>query len=120
MRLLIDEDLPRSLAVALAACGIEATHLLDLGLRGSSDDEVYRHALSRESALLTADLGFGNPLRFPVADRPGILIARFPSELPVDALNAEIVKTLRDLTEEDLHGAITVIEPGRVRTRRKR
>jgi len=42
---LVDEDLPRSLAAALTAAGLEAVHVVDAGLRGQSDTQVLAEAI---------------------------------------------------------------------------
>ena len=81
MRLLVDEDLPRSLVQFLRDAGIEAQHVVDLGLRGRSDDEIFDHALAGRLTLLSADMGFGNILRYPLGSHSGIVVARFPNEL---------------------------------------
>jgi predicted nuclease of predicted toxin-antitoxin system len=120
MRVLVDEDLPRSLAEALQSVGIEAHHVLDLGLRGASDDRIYARAIADDWVLLTADLGFGNTVRFPLMDRPGIIIARFPNEIATSTLNTTIAGALRELEDAEVRGALVLIEPGRVRIRRPR
>ena len=119
MRLLVDEDLPRSLVQSLRDAGIEAQHVVDLGLRGRSDDEIFEHALAGKLALLSADMGFGNILRYPLGSHSGIVVARFPNELSTHALADAVIEALRHLTEKDLHGSLVIIEPGRVRLRMK-
>jgi predicted nuclease of predicted toxin-antitoxin system len=120
MKVLVDEDLPRSLSKALQSAGIETRHVLDLGLRGESDDVIYARSITDGSVLLTADLGFGNPVRFPLTNQPGIVIARFPNEIPTSSLNAMIAGALRELEDAEVRGALVLIEPGRVRIRRPR
>jgi len=119
MRLLVDEDLPRSLVQTLRSAGLEAQHVIDVGLRGRSDDEVFDHALSGKFALLTADIGFGNLLRYPLGSHAGVIVARFPNEVPTSTLAAAIVEALGQITDEDLQGSLVIIEPGRVRLRKK-
>ena len=116
---LIDEDLPRSLATLLRSAGLEVTDIRDAGLRGASDAEVLSHARSRRFTLLTADLDFANLLRFPLGSHDGIIVARFPNETPVEALNQAIVRSIQSLRKEDIGGNLVIIEPGRVRVRSK-
>src|SRR6058998_2415958 len=118
MQLLVDEDLPRSLVRELQKAGIEAQHILDLGRRGRSDDEVLALARSQELTLVTGDVGFGNLLRYPLDSHSGIVVARFPNELPAESTNAAIVRALLELTSEEVRGSLIIIEPGRVRIRR--
>ena len=117
-RFLIDEDLPRSLARALSDAGMDALHVIDAGLRGRSDSDVLRAATDGGRTLLTADLDFSNLLRYPLGTHAGIVIARFPNEIPVDLLNVSIATALDGLAEHDLAGGLVIIEPGRIRLRR--
>jgi predicted nuclease of predicted toxin-antitoxin system len=116
-RFLIDEDLPRSLAAALEAAGMEAVHVVDAGLRGSPDAAVFEEAVRAGRSLITADLDFANVLRFPPGGHEGIVVVRYPNETTVAALNFAIVASLASVSEDELHGAVVVLEPGRVRIR---
>jgi hypothetical protein len=71
-------------------------------------------------AIVSGDLGLGNLMRFPLGTHHGIVVARFPNNWPVGALNAAIMAGLRGLTDEEIAGNLVVIEPGRVRVRRQR
>lgn len=77
-RFLVDEDLPRSLARALAVVGMDAIHVIDAGLRGRSDSDILAGAKEQHRTLLTGDLDFSNLLRYPLGTHSGIVIARFP------------------------------------------
>ncbi len=118
-RFLVDEDLPRSLARALREAGIHAEDARDVGLRGSSDDEILEYASARALGLLTGDIGFGNILRFPLGSHAGVVIARFPNEMTIPSLNSAILNAIRDLSDDDLSGNLVILEPGKIRLRRK-
>ena len=118
MQILVDEDLPRSLVRELQRAGIVSQHVLDLGVRGRSDDEILSLARSRDLTLLTGDVGFGNLLRYPLNSHFGIVITRIPNEMPTERSNAAIVQALLGLNSEEIHGSLIIIEPGRVRLRR--
>jgi predicted nuclease of predicted toxin-antitoxin system len=118
-RFLVDEDLPRSLAALLRAAGIAAEDVRDLGLRGKPDDEIFAYATAHGLALLTADVGFGNLLRFPLGTHVGIVVARFPNEVPTVTLNQAILHAVQGLSDEETSGSLVMIEPGRLRLRRK-
>ena len=118
-RFLIDEDLPRSLAPRLTASGLAAEDVRDRALRGHPDDAVFRHAVAHGFALLSGDLGFANLVRFPLGTHHGIVVARFPNNWPVEALNAALQAALRGLTDDEIAGNLIIIEPGRVRLRRR-
>ncbi len=102
----------------LRAAGFEAEDVRDVALRGHSDDEISEYAKSRKLVLLTADLGFGNVLRFPIGTHAGIVIARFPNEIATDALTRALVSALQDIKLDEISGNILIVEPGRVRLRK--
>jgi len=68
--------------------------------------------------LLTGDLGFANLLAFPLGSHYGIIVARFPNELPPRKINEEIFRGLQGIKDEEIKGSLIILEPGRVRIRR--
>ena len=117
-RFLIDEDMPRSTAVALRQAGYRAEDVRDLGLRGHTDQEVFECAQALRAVLVTADKGFANVLRFPPGSHAGIVVVRVPNELPTQEVNRELLRALADLEGRDLNGILVIVEVGRVRVRR--
>ncbi|MDI6760697.1 MAG: DUF5615 family PIN-like protein [Candidatus Brocadiaceae bacterium] len=118
LKLLIDEDMPRSTARILN----KSFNILDVrecGLKGKGDSEVFEFAQKEKAVILTGDIGFGNILRFPIGSHSGIVIAHFPNEIPTSELNSQIIKAFGSLTEEDFKGNLVILEPGRIRIRRK-
>lgn len=119
IRCLIDEDMPRSTAKILRARGFEVLDVRDCGLRGKSDDEIFQYAQREKAVILTEDIGFGNLLPFPIGTHVGIVIARFPNETFTSELNSQITKALDNFTDADLKGNLIILEPGKIRIRRK-
>jgi predicted nuclease of predicted toxin-antitoxin system len=117
---LIDEDLPRSLAAGLRREGLVAEDVRDIGLRGQEDTSVFSYARSRGLALVSGDLGFANILRYPLGSHAGVVIARFPNEMPAAQVTKTVVAGLRQLSNEEIRGNLIVISPGRVRLRRRK
>jgi predicted nuclease of predicted toxin-antitoxin system len=76
---LVDEDLPRSVTRELGSAGVGIVDVRDVGLRGRPDGEVLAYAVREARAVITADVEFGNILRFPLGEHAGILVARFPN-----------------------------------------
>ncbi len=119
LKFVIDEDMPRSTAKVLKGKGYEALDVRDCGLRGKSDDEVFNFAQKEKAVILTGDLGFGNLLHFPVGSHSGIVIAHFPNEISTPELNTQVIKAFDNLTEVDFNGSLIIIEPGKIRIRKK-
>jgi predicted nuclease of predicted toxin-antitoxin system len=118
-KFLIDEDMPRSTAKILKSNGFEAFDVRDYGLRGKNDEEVFKFAQINKAVLLTGDLGFGNLLHFPVGTHSGIFIAHFPNEISSRELNDQIIKAVISLKEDEFYGNLIILEPGKLRIRRK-
>ena len=117
---LVDEDMPRSTALALRQAGYDAADVRDLGLRGATDPVVFAHAQRTDAVLVTEDKGFANALAFPPGSHAGIVVVRVPNELPTQAVNRELLRALTELQGEDLHGLLVIVEIGRTRIRRPR
>lgn len=115
---LIDEDLPRSTAKALRNVGHVAFDGRDMGLRGKDDEEVFAYAQSHQLTLITADLGFANLLRFPLGTHAGIVVLRVPNEVSPTSLNRVLTAAITSLGDDELSGALLIVELGRLRIRR--
>lgn len=118
LKFLIDEDMPRSTAKAIRDKGYEAIDVRDCGLRGSSDDEIFRFAQEGKAIILTGDFGFGNVLKYPVGSYQGVVIVHFPNEISVLELNHQIIKAFNNLSEKDFAKNLIIIEPHKIRIRR--
>ena len=118
MTFVIDEDLPRSTARMLREAGHEVYDIRDHGLRGKDDDAILAFATQQKAILITGDLGFGNQLKYPVGSHEGIVVAHFPNELTTSELNAQILTAIMFLTEADLKKSLTILEPGKIRSRK--
>lgn len=118
-RFLIDEDLHRTLEETLIQLGHQASDVRDEGLRGASDNQVFQFAQEHNAVVITADLDFSNTVRFPIDSHHGIVILRFANELSTAAINAEVTKLLKDITDDELDGNLIVVSPGQVRMKRR-
>jgi predicted nuclease of predicted toxin-antitoxin system len=116
---LVDEDLPRSLASVLVEAGFQARDVRDVGLRGKSDAEVFAYAVANGLALISGDLGFASLLEFPLGSHSGIIIARLPNQTPITELNRAVADAIDAVGAADIFGNLVIIEPGRIRLRRK-
>jgi len=118
-KFLVDEDMPRSTARILRDGGYEALDVRDCGLRGKSDNEVFAFAQQSGAVLITGDMGFANIMHFPVGSHEGIVVAHYPNEMSPAEINKQIIASLSNLIESDVKGNLIVLDPGRMRIRRK-
>ena len=63
LKVLVDEDMPRPVVSLLKSLDIDAADVRDVGLKGSTDAEVFRYALENGMIFLYLFLGFRHPSR---------------------------------------------------------
>jgi len=119
-KFVVDESMPRSTARELRQFGYWAEDVRDVSLRGSDDDTVFSYAQARQATLVTADRDFEDIRRFPLGTHYGIVVVRVPEILPTWVVNDELLKALKQLRGQSLHGALVIVELGRIRVRRKK
>ena len=76
MKVKLDENLDARLAPLFTEAGHEVSTVLQENLSGCTDEEVFRAAVDEERLLVTLDLDFANPFRFPPENTSGVLIIR--------------------------------------------
>jgi predicted nuclease of predicted toxin-antitoxin system len=119
MRLLVDEDLPRSLVDLFARYGHQAVHVIDAGIRGAPDGTIARFSRDHGMCLVTADLDFSDVRRYPPRDHAGIMVIRLPRNATSGTIAAIMESFLsRDDLVAAVAGRLVVIESGRARFRR--
>lgn len=119
LKVVIDEDVPRSTGKILKEHGYKVKDIRDYGLRGAEDEEIYGFAHREKAVIITCDRGFGNILRFPLGSHFGIVVAHFPNEMSTIEINRHLIEKFEDLSENDFKGNLIIIEPGKIRIRRK-
>lgn len=117
MRILCDESVPYSMAVALRSAGFDAADIRDVGLRGATDDAVLAFAVAEDRVLVTSDVRrFGNLIATPPAATPGLIVLRMgPATAAV--LCDRVRSFLLNRDPAAIRGALTILEPGQTRRR---
>ena len=119
LRFIIDEDMPRSVGRALGERGFEAIDVRDAGLRGQDDGAIFHFAQEHQAVLITGDMGFGNIRHFPPGTHLGIVVVRYPNEVPARTVVHDLMAALSGISEDEVRGNITIVEPGRIRIRKR-
>ena len=112
---LVDECLPLDVTLAIRQRGLDATDLVERGLRGLADGGVWALAANEGRILITRDLDF--PLRDVLPRPPGLVLLRPPDATTAPQLGALVDTLLITVTPSALLGHITVVGPGRYRQR---
>jgi len=115
----IDEDMPRSTAKLLVYSGYEAFDIRDHQLRAAPDNKIFQFPQSLQAVLITGDMGFSNSLKFPIGTHHGIMVAHFPNHISTQELNSRLLEAINALVEEDFPGNLIMIDPGKIRIRKK-
>jgi predicted nuclease of predicted toxin-antitoxin system len=76
MKLILDEGMPRGAAIALRNSGVDASHVLDIGLGGASDATILARAVAEGAAVATLDSDFHQILAMTAARVPSVIRVR--------------------------------------------
>jgi predicted nuclease of predicted toxin-antitoxin system len=114
MKIKLDENFDVRLVELLTARGHDVDTVRGEGLSGADDDEIYKACQIARRVILTLDMDFSNPLRFPPEPTAGILVVRVPR--PILPLIRGTLESVAPLFEaESLEGKLWIVEPGRLR-----
>ena len=112
----VDEDLPRDAARLLSTRGHDASTVLEQGMGGWKDAELWKVVQREQRFLITADKGFADVRTFPPGSHSGVLLLR-PSEDGIQPLLDLLDAVLRSYSLDTLAGAVTVATPRGIRIR---
>jgi predicted nuclease of predicted toxin-antitoxin system len=114
MKLKLDENFDLRLVPVLTAQGFDVDTVKAEGLSGGDDDTIYGACRDTNRVLITLDLDFANPFRFPPGHTEGIVVVRPPRPL-LPLIQATVASVLPQLKTEPLRGRLWIVEPGRIR-----
>jgi predicted nuclease of predicted toxin-antitoxin system len=117
MRVKVDEDLPTAIVHALRQQGHDATGVLEQGMGGWKDPELWRAVQSHGQFLVTGDKGFGDLRAYPPGSHGGILLLR-PDEDGIRPLLVLLDLVLKSHRLEALTGMLILVTSRGVRLRR--
>jgi Domain of unknown function (DUF5615) len=120
LNILVDENLPRSLAPQIAELGFIVQDVRDIGLRGQPDTEVMATATATDSIIITKDRGFTNVETWDDNFTAGVIFINLPDDTPASSVNAKIMELLAQRLPVSLLGAITSVELRRALSRKVR
>jgi predicted nuclease of predicted toxin-antitoxin system len=112
-----DENLDGRLAALLTDRGHEADSVVAERLSGASDEQLFRKCSEDRRVLVTLDMDFADPLRFPPVSGSGIMVLR-PQRNTLALIRETLSSALPALERDQIEGALWIVEPGRVRVHR--
>jgi predicted nuclease of predicted toxin-antitoxin system len=117
MRLLLDNNLSRSLAQRLRDAGHDTEHVHDHGLQAAPDTVVLQRAREHDQVLISADTDFGTLLARTGADKPSVILIRRSSARRATELATLLLSNLDAITGDLESGAVVVITDTDLRVR---
>ncbi len=114
MRLKLDENLPADMSLPVTEAGHDVSTVSGQGLSGCDDQSLYEVCQAERRVLVTLDMDFANPLRFPPETGSGIIVLR-PSRPLLSLLRSMLTRALVVIEADRMEGKLWIVEPTRVR-----
>jgi hypothetical protein len=108
MKFKLDECMDIRLITLFSDAGHDAKTVFEEDLSGRPDKKIYSVSIEEKRILITQDMHFSNPFRFPPIPSEGILVIKNPRQLLRDAkyLVRNLISRLR---EEDPRGRLWIV-----------
>jgi predicted nuclease of predicted toxin-antitoxin system len=110
----VDENLPADVRNLLKGRGYDAVNVLDQGMGGTSDDELWQTIQQEGRFLVTGDKGFADIRKFRPGRDTGIILLR-----PRRSGRQPVVELTQQLLDEyelgDLASKLVVVSPSGIR-----
>jgi len=117
MHIKVDEDLPSNVVHRLRERGHTASGVVEQGMGGWKDPDLWQVVQDHRFFLVTGDKGFGDIRSYPPGTHAGILLLR-PDEDGIRPLVELLESVLESYDLEDLTGLLAVATPKGIRIRR--
>lgn len=115
MKFKLDENFGRRTQSLFRARGHDVQTVIEEGLAGVSDRELYDVCRRENRCLVTLDLDFADPTRFAPKETGGIVVIRVPRNPSLMLLERLIEQFLDLLNREPFARDLWIVEVGRVR-----
>jgi predicted nuclease of predicted toxin-antitoxin system len=120
MKFKLDENFGVRCVDLFAASGHDVCTVWSQKRHSATDEELFAVCLAEDRALVTLDVDFANPLRFPPGRGAGLAVLRLPARPSLTLLRQTVQTLLDGLAHEPIAGKLWIIEPGRIRIRDER
>lgn len=118
MKLLVDQNLARRVAVLLREAGHDAVHVGERGLASADDEDVLAFAAAEARVVVSEDTDFGALLATAGASAPSFVLLRAAEPLTPEQQATLLIANLGAVEDDLAAGAVVVFARGRIRVRR--
>jgi predicted nuclease of predicted toxin-antitoxin system len=116
--ILLDQNVPLAIVAWLQQSRPQwdVKHTSQVGLDNTDDDIIYEWAQQKQAIIITFDEDFADKRFFSTQDHPGVVRLRvWPTT--IEEIKDSLQRLLSEFKEEDLFGALVIIDRQRIRVR---
>jgi predicted nuclease of predicted toxin-antitoxin system len=117
MKIKVDEDLPRQVVDLFREKGYQADSVIEQGMAGWKDSDLWRTVQAESRFLVTADKGFADIRSYPPGSHPGVMLIR-PDQDGIRPTMELVNRVLQEYGLDRLAGKLSVVTPRGIRVRR--
>ncbi len=119
LHVLLDQNVPREIVQWLQGQRPEwrVSHVVNVGLKGKPDQEVFAWAQQNRAIVLTFDEDFADLRMFPLGQHCGVIRLRvWPTN--IEEAQSALARLLESVPDEDLVGSLVIVDNYRIRVRK--
>ncbi len=120
IKLVLDQNIPRILVafVQKHRPTWEVHHVIEIGLEGRSDSEIYEWAQRNEAIVVSFDEDFADARTYPLGKHHGVVRLRvWPTS--IREIEGALLRLWNSIPDQELSGSLIIIHNDKIRIRRK-
>lgn len=120
LNILLDQNVPFAITswFRLLKPSWTINHVSEIGLKGKSDNGIFKWAQANKAIIVTYDEYFADQRSFPVGKNSGIIRLRvWPTT--IEETQKALERLISETTTEELNGALVIINRTHIRIRKQ-